>query len=91
MKKTSFLALLGKKFPEKLSRLSVKGGEGVPPISAKGFLEKWFSANGVGETEKIRQVVFDRLPYTNIKNTDFFSMSVLQKTCYRYVIFDSVD
>ena len=26
MKKTSFLALLGKKFPEKLSGLSVKGG-----------------------------------------------------------------
>ena len=31
MKKTSFLALLGKKFPEKLSGLSVKGG-GYPPI-----------------------------------------------------------
>ena len=30
MKKTSFLALLGKNFPEKLSGLSVKGG-GVPP------------------------------------------------------------
>ena len=28
MKKTSFLALLGKIFPEKLSGLSVKGGEG---------------------------------------------------------------
>ena len=34
MKKTSFLALLGKNFPEKLSGLSVKGG-GVPPLSAK--------------------------------------------------------
>ena len=33
-KKTSFLALLGKNFPEKLSGLSVKGG-GVPPLSAK--------------------------------------------------------
>merc|ERR1712012_343747 len=33
-KKTSFLALLGKIFPEKLSGLSVKGG-GVPPLSAK--------------------------------------------------------
>ena len=32
--KTSFLALLGKNFPEKLSGLSVKGG-GVPPLSAK--------------------------------------------------------
>ena len=31
MKKTSFLALLGKKFPEKLSGLSVKGG-GYPPF-----------------------------------------------------------
>ena len=39
---------LGKKFPEKLSGLSVKGGVGVPPISAKGFLEKWFSVKGVG-------------------------------------------
>ena len=38
--KTSFLVLLGKKIPEKLSGLSVKGGVGVPPISAKGFLEK---------------------------------------------------
>ena len=28
MKKTSFLALLGKNFPEKLSGLSVKGGVG---------------------------------------------------------------
>ena len=27
-------------FPEKLSGLSVKGTEGGPPISAKGFLEK---------------------------------------------------
>ena len=35
----SFLALLGKNFPEKLNRLSVKGG-GHPPLSAKGFLEK---------------------------------------------------
>ena len=34
MKKTSFLALLEKKFPEKLSGLSVKGG-GVPPLSPK--------------------------------------------------------
>merc|ERR1711963_636454 len=33
--KTSFLALLGKKFLEKLSGLSVKGGVGVPPLSAK--------------------------------------------------------
>ena len=31
---TSFLALLGKNFPEKLSGLSIKGG-GVPPLSAK--------------------------------------------------------
>ena len=38
--KTSFLVLLGKKIPEKLSGLSVKGGEGVPPISAKGFIAK---------------------------------------------------
>ena len=29
MKKTSFLALLGKNFPEKLSGLSVKGGGGT--------------------------------------------------------------
>ena len=34
MKKTSFLALLEKNFPEKLSELSVKGGGG-PPLSAK--------------------------------------------------------
>ena len=40
MQKTSFLALLGKNFPEKLSGLSVKGGGGVPPLSAKGFLAK---------------------------------------------------
>ena len=41
MKKTSFLALLGKKFPEKLSGLSVKGGGGgAPPLPAKGFLAK---------------------------------------------------
>ena len=33
-KKTSFLAVLGKNIPEKLSGLSVKGG-GVPPLSAK--------------------------------------------------------
>ena len=39
---------LSKKIPEKLSGLSVKGGVGVPPISAKGFLEKWFSVKGVG-------------------------------------------
>ena len=31
-KKTSFLALLGKNFPEKLSGLSVKGGGGTPPF-----------------------------------------------------------
>jgi len=30
MKKTSFLALLGKNFPEKISGLSVKGGGGTP-------------------------------------------------------------
>ena len=46
-KKTSFSAILGKKFPEKLSGLSVKGG-GVPPLSAKGFLAKWLSVKGVG-------------------------------------------
>ena len=34
MKKTSFLALLEKNFPEKLSGFSVMGG-GVPPLSAK--------------------------------------------------------
>ena len=33
--KTSFLVLLGKEIPEKLSGVSVKGGEGVPTISAK--------------------------------------------------------
>ena len=50
MKKTSFLALLGKKFPENLSRLSVKGG-GVPPLSAKEknlLFSHWFSVEGVG-------------------------------------------
>ena len=48
MQKTSSLALLGKKIPEKLSGLSVKGRGGVPPLSAKGFLAKWFSVKGVG-------------------------------------------
>ena len=38
-KKTSFLALLGKKFPEKLSGLSVKGG-GYPPFPLRVFLGK---------------------------------------------------
>ena len=42
MQKTSFLALLGKRFPEKLSGLSVKGEGGVPPLSAKGFWQKNF-------------------------------------------------
>ena len=36
MKKTSFLALLGKNFPEKLSGLSVKGG--VPPHNGRKSL-----------------------------------------------------
>ena len=36
MKKTSFLALLGKNFPEKLSGLSVKGG-GYPPFPLNFF------------------------------------------------------
>ena len=35
--KTAFLVLLGKKIPEKLNGLSVKGGE-VYPLSAKVFL-----------------------------------------------------
>ena len=36
MKKTSFLALLGKKFPEKLSGLSLRGGGGYPPFPLMG-------------------------------------------------------
>ena len=56
-----------KKIPEKFSGFSIKGMAGVPPISAKGFLEKWFSVKGVGGggtplTEKIRQVVFEGHP-----------------------------
>ena len=47
MKKTSFLALLEKNFPEKLSGLSVKGG-GVPPLSAKGFWQNDFPLRGEG-------------------------------------------
>ena len=51
MKKTSFLALLGKNFPEKLSGLSVKGG-GVPPLSAKekkpSFFQTDFPLRGGG-------------------------------------------
>ena len=50
MKKTSFLALLGKIFPEKLSGLSVKGG-GVPPLSAKEknlLFSDLFSVKGGG-------------------------------------------
>ena len=39
MKKTSFLALLGKIFPEKLSGLSVKGG-GYPPFPLRFFWKK---------------------------------------------------
>ena len=60
MKKTSFLALLGKNFPEKLSGLSVKGG-GVPPNSVKEknlLFSHCFSVKGVGGgtplTDKIR-------------------------------------
>ena len=52
MKKTSFLALLGKNFPEKLSGLSVKGG-GEPPLSAKEktfFFSDWFSVKRGGGT-----------------------------------------
>ena len=50
---------------------------GVTPLSAKGFLAKWFSVKGVGGggtplTEKIRGVVFDSLPYLRIiKLTSF--------------------
>merc|ERR1712155_67434 len=50
-KKTSFLALLGKNFPEKHSGLSVKGGVGVPPLSAKEknlFFSHCFSGKGGG-------------------------------------------
>ena len=50
MQKTSFLALFGKNFPEKLSGLPVKGGGGTP-FSAKGFLAKLFSVKGVGGGE----------------------------------------
>merc|ERR1712213_289412 len=42
--KTSFLALLGKNFPEKLSGLSVKGG-GVPPLSAKEKKPSFFQTD----------------------------------------------
>ena len=61
-----------KKFPEKLIGLSVKCGAGVPPISAKGFWEKLFSAKGVVGgggtplTGKIRYVVFGRFPKGNV-------------------------
>ena len=51
MKKTSFLALLGKNFPEKLSGLSVKGGEGVPPLSAKEKNLLFFPLRGEGGGE----------------------------------------
>ena len=47
--KTSFLVLLAKKkFRKSLADFKLRGGEGVPPNSAKGFLEKWFSVKGVG-------------------------------------------
>ena len=53
MKKTSFLALLEKNFPEKLSGLSVKGG-GEPPLSAKekkpSFSQTDFLLRGGGGT-----------------------------------------
>ena len=50
MKKASFLALLGKIFPEKLSGLSVKGG-GVPPFPLRKktfFFSDWFSVKRGG-------------------------------------------
>merc|ERR1712155_296660 len=49
--KTSFLALLGKIFPEKLSGLSVKGGGGYPPFPLREktfFFSHRFSVKGVG-------------------------------------------
>ena len=48
MKKTSFLALLGKNFPEKLSGLSVRGG-GVPPFLLRVFGKMIFRQGGRGE------------------------------------------
>ena len=42
MKQTSFLALLGKKFPEKLSGLSVKGGGGYPLFPLRVFWQNDF-------------------------------------------------
>ena len=51
-KKTSFLALLRKNFPEKLSGLSVKGG-GCTPLSAKEkkpFFQTDFPLRGGGGT-----------------------------------------
>ena len=51
MKKTSFLALLGKNFPEKLSGLSVKGEGGYPPFPLRKktfFFSDWFSVKRGG-------------------------------------------
>ena len=51
MQKTSFLALLGKKFPEKFSGLSVKGGGGGNynlSVAITGFGAK-FSGNDGGQ------------------------------------------
>merc|ERR1711973_996993 len=49
--KTSFLALLGKNFPEKLSGLSVKGGGGTPPFPLRkkpSFFQTVFPLRGGG-------------------------------------------
>ena len=59
------------KIPEKLSGLSVKGGAGVPTICAKGFLEKWFSAKGVGGggyplSGESPLSSFECIPYANL-------------------------
>ena len=52
MKKTSFLALLGKNFTEKLRGLSVKGGGGTPPFrqgKKPSFFQTDFPLRGGGE------------------------------------------
>ena len=56
--KMPILALFDPFFEENFRQFSVKGG-GVPPLTAKVFLAKWFSVKGVGGegtplTEKIR-------------------------------------
>ena len=88
MKKTSFLALLGKNFPEKLSGLSVKEGGGYPPFPLRKktfFFSDWFSVKagggggGVIWTKSKRTAVFPQETVPQSERGHFSSLTILMR------------